>query len=44
MIPHFLPNLLHKASILEHKCVLVNNKLVEYKYRVSEPKQGEDQS
>lgn len=32
MIPHFLPVLLKSRSILEHKCSLVNNKLVDYQY------------
>jgi 8-oxo-dGTP diphosphatase len=33
MIPHFLPTLLNKPSIIEHKCTLENNKLVGYEYK-----------
>ncbi|HEK9098854.1 TPA: 8-oxo-dGTP diphosphatase [Bacillus pseudomycoides] len=30
MIPHFLPKMLNEPHVLEHKCVIINNTLVEY--------------
>ncbi|WP_369899609.1 NUDIX domain-containing protein [Bacillus manliponensis] len=31
MITHFLPYVLHDSDVYEHKCVIENNKLVDYK-------------
>lgn len=31
MIPYFLPYVLHDPDVYEHKCVIMNSKLVDYK-------------
>lgn len=33
MIPYFLPAILNNSSVLEHKCILINDKLVGYEFK-----------